>query len=106
MFVTVRCIYQVPHLDAIVVPVSGGGMISGITVAAKGINPNIKVVAAEPVGVGGHGADVAASKARSLSLFPPIATLRRPSVRRVPGLCACRLASLRLMRATVQSLYF
>ena len=33
---------QVPELDAILVPVSGGGMISGIAIAAKAIKPNIK----------------------------------------------------------------
>ena len=37
-------------LDAIVVPVSGGGMISGIAVAAKQLQPNIKIYAAEPAG--------------------------------------------------------
>lgn len=38
------------NLDAIVVPVSGGGMISGIAVAAKQLQPDIKIYAAEPVG--------------------------------------------------------
>lgn len=33
---------QVPDLDAILVPVSGGGMISGIAIAAKAIKPDIK----------------------------------------------------------------
>ncbi|KXZ52331.1 hypothetical protein GPECTOR_10g963 [Gonium pectorale] len=41
---------QVPELDALVVPVSGGGMISGIALAAKAIKPGIRVVAAEPCG--------------------------------------------------------
>ena len=31
----VSFIIQVPHLDVIIVSVGGGGMISGITVAAK-----------------------------------------------------------------------
>lgn len=33
---------QVPDLDAILVPVSGGGMTSGIAIAAKTIKPDIK----------------------------------------------------------------
>jgi len=39
---------QVPHLDCIVVPIGGGGMISGVAVAAKTLNPKIRIVAAEP----------------------------------------------------------
>ena len=50
---------QVPPLDAIVVPVGGGGLISGICVAAKGIDPGIRIFAAEPLGAD----DAARSKA-------------------------------------------
>jgi threonine dehydratase len=50
---------QVPKLDAIVVPVGGGGLISGICVAAKGIDPGIRIFAAEPLGAD----DAARSKA-------------------------------------------
>lgn len=42
---------QVPSgnkLQAIVVPVGGGGMLSGICIAAKSLHPGIKVIAAEP----------------------------------------------------------
>jgi hypothetical protein len=53
---------QVPELDAIVVPVSGGGMISGIALAAKALKPGIVVVAAEPAG-SNDAADIAAAKA-------------------------------------------
>ena len=38
----VELLEQVPELDAILVPVSGGGMLAGICVAAKAIKPNIK----------------------------------------------------------------
>jgi threonine dehydratase len=41
---------QVPHLDAILVSVSGGGLISGISVYAKHIKPSIKIFAVEPTG--------------------------------------------------------
>lgn len=35
---------QVPDADAIVVPVGGGGLIAGIALAVKTLNPNIKVI--------------------------------------------------------------
>jgi threonine dehydratase len=37
-------IEQNPYLDAVVVPVGGGGLISGIAVALKETNPRIKVI--------------------------------------------------------------
>ena len=33
----------VPDLDCLVVPIGGGGLISGMAIAAKAVNPNIKV---------------------------------------------------------------
>ena len=36
------------NLDAILVPISGGGMCSGIALAAKKINPSTKIIAIEP----------------------------------------------------------
>lgn len=39
---------QCPNADVIVAAVGGGGMISGISLAVKSINPNVKVIAAEP----------------------------------------------------------
>jgi len=38
------------NLDAIVVPVGGGGLISGIGVATKAINPNIKIIGVASLG--------------------------------------------------------
>ena len=35
---------QLPDVDTIVVPVGGGGLISGIAVAAKSVKPNVRVV--------------------------------------------------------------
>ena len=37
-------------MDAILTTVSGGGMASGISLAAKAINPSLKVILVEPVG--------------------------------------------------------
>ena len=36
-------------LDAIVIPIGGGGMIAGIAVAAKALNPNIKIYGVQTV---------------------------------------------------------
>ncbi len=41
---------DVAGLDAIVAPVGGGGLISGICAAAKGLDPSIRIIAAEPAG--------------------------------------------------------
>jgi threonine dehydratase len=35
---------QVPHLDAIIVPVGGAGLIAGIAVAVKAMNPNVLII--------------------------------------------------------------
>ncbi len=39
---------QIPDLDALVVPVGGGGLISGCSIAAKHIRPGIRVIGVEP----------------------------------------------------------
>ncbi|KAL3857714.1 hypothetical protein ACJMK2_012356 [Sinanodonta woodiana] len=48
--IAVEFLQQVPDLDAILVPVSGGGMTSGIAIAAKTMKPEIKVFMVEPEG--------------------------------------------------------
>lgn len=49
--ISLELLDQVPGLEAIVVPVGGGGMISGVAIAAKSINPAIRVYGAEPEAV-------------------------------------------------------
>jgi threonine dehydratase len=39
---------EIPDLDVVIAPVGGGGLLSGTAIAAKGISPNIRVIAAEP----------------------------------------------------------
>jgi threonine dehydratase len=38
-----------PPVDAVLVPVGGGGMLSGIAVALKALDPRIRVIGAEPL---------------------------------------------------------
>ena len=41
---------EVPDLDALLAPVGGGGLMSGVTIAARGVRPTIRLFAAEPKG--------------------------------------------------------
>lgn len=43
-------IEQIPDIDAVVVPVGGGGLISGVAFALKSLNPNIKVYGVQASG--------------------------------------------------------
>lgn len=48
--VALELLDQVPDLDAVIVPISGGGLASGIAIAAKHIKPGIKVFVTSPKG--------------------------------------------------------
>ena len=39
---------EVPDLDVVIAPVSGGGLLSGSAIAAKSANPQVHVIGAEP----------------------------------------------------------
>ena len=43
---------DVPSLDVVVAPVGGGGLLSGTSIAAKGVKPGIRVFGAEPANAG------------------------------------------------------
>jgi threonine dehydratase/serine racemase len=46
--VALELLDQVPDLDAIVAPVGGGGLVSGIALAARELSPGLRILAAEP----------------------------------------------------------
>ncbi|MEW6126316.1 MAG: threonine/serine dehydratase [Acidobacteriota bacterium] len=46
--IALEILEDAPHLDAMVIPVGGGGLIAGIALAAKALNPQIKIYGAEP----------------------------------------------------------
>ena len=56
---------QVPDLDAIITPVGGGGLVSGVSIVCRALAPQIKVLAAEPAG-----ADDAARSMEAGRLIP------------------------------------
>lgn len=46
----IEILNELPETDIILVPIGGGGLISGIAAAAKHIKPEIKIIGVEPVG--------------------------------------------------------
>src|SRR5580693_3270279 len=44
---------DVPEADVVVVPIGGGGLISGVSMALKSINPHVKIVGVESSGAPG-----------------------------------------------------
>jgi threonine dehydratase len=57
--VALELIEQAPDVDAVLAPVGGGGLVSGICIAARGVAPHVRIFAAEPKGAD----DAARSKA-------------------------------------------
>jgi len=48
--VALEMLEQRPDIEVIVVPIGGGGLITGIATAAKALKPNIRIIAVEPEG--------------------------------------------------------
>ncbi len=63
--VALELLEQVTGIDAIIAPIGGGGLVAGITLAAKGLNPALRILAAEP-----RGADDAARSKAAGKLIP------------------------------------
>jgi threonine dehydratase len=63
----VELLEDVPDLDIILCPVGGGGHLSGVSVAAKTLKPNVRVIGVEP-----EGADDASRSFRSGQIEPMV----------------------------------
>jgi threonine dehydratase len=61
----IELLEDVPDLDTILCPVGGGGQLSGIAVAAKGLKPDIRIIGVEPAG-----ADDAARSLKAGRIIP------------------------------------
>ena len=64
---------QVPDVAAIVVPVGGGGLLSGVAAAVKLMKPSIKVIGVEPAGAAKMSASLAAGHPVTLEKTSSIA---------------------------------
>ena len=48
--IALEILADAPDIDTLIVAVGGGGLISGVALAAKALKPNIKIIGVEPVG--------------------------------------------------------
>ena len=70
--IALELVEQLPDLDAVVVPVSGGGLIAGIALAAKALAPGVRVI--------GVGAAHTAQMYASLQAGRPVAAADDPTL--------------------------
>lgn len=71
--IALEILEQVPHLEAIVVPIGGGGLIGGIACAVKERNPKIRVVGVQTARLNSMQAAVAAGHPVTLDAATTIA---------------------------------
>ena len=64
---------QVPDVEAIVVPVGGGGLLSGIGTVVKALRPDVEVIGVEPDHAACLSAALAAGKPVKVALAPTLA---------------------------------
>jgi threonine dehydratase len=64
---------QVQDLDAVVVPVGGGGLIAGVALAVKSANPDIEIVGVEPVNAASFTAALKANEPVLADVKPTLA---------------------------------
>ena len=48
--IAMEIVQELPTVDYILVPIGGGGLITGVSTLAKMLNPKIKVIGVEPAG--------------------------------------------------------
>jgi len=76
-----------PNLDALVVPIGGGGLISGIAVAIKALRPQARIVGVQAVGCAPVNPSLKAGKPLSVSVAQTIAdgiAVKRPGELTLP----------------------
>jgi threonine dehydratase len=64
---------QVPELETVLVPIGGGGLVSGVAAALKQAQPGITVVGVEPAGAASMKASIDAGEVRTLDSVTSIA---------------------------------
>ena len=64
---------DVPDVDAVIVPVGGGGLIAGIGLAIKSIAPQVRIIGVEPINAPTMHSSLAAGKVVEVATHPTLA---------------------------------
>ena len=64
---------QVPHADAVIVPVGGAGLLAGVSLAVKTLRPETAIIAVEAENVASFSAALEAGKPTKIALHPTLA---------------------------------
>jgi len=64
---------EVPDVDAIVVPTGGAGLLAGVSIVAKALRPEIRIIAVEPTAAPSFGASLAAGQPVQVPIRPTLA---------------------------------
>ncbi len=78
---------DLPDADALIVPIGGGGLIAGITIAARALRPNIKIIGVQAEGAASSRASLDAGELRTLASIATIAdgiAVKRPGTMTFP----------------------
>jgi threonine dehydratase len=103
-------LYQAPGLDALITPVGGGGLASGVAIAAHALNPELALFGAEPRGADDAAQSLAAAERvtgvvpdtlcdglRALIGIPNLDALRRHRVQVITVTDAQTIAAMQLI---------
>ena len=80
--ISLELLQQLPDVDQIVVPIGGGGLITGISYAMKHLKPGVRIVGVMPEGSAVYAASRAAGK---LVTLDSCASIADAVVRLIPG---------------------
>jgi len=64
---------QVPDMDAVIVPIGGGGLLAGIAIALKKLKPHVRIIGVEPERAASFTAALAAGKPVQIEMQPTLA---------------------------------
>lgn len=76
--VALEMLEEQPDLDVLLVAIGGGGLISGVSLAAKALNPRIKIIGVEPTGAPTLHASWQAGKVIELDAIHTVANTLAP----------------------------